>query len=167
MRIALAGNPNSGKTTLYNALTGSQEKVGNWAGVTVEKKVSKAKKKYSRIVEDLVIVDLPGAYGIESYTSDEMEAVDFIRNFDVDCLVNIVDAQNLERGLKFTLELADLGIPMVVALNKFDKVRNKNKINIDRLSDMLGHPVVAVQANKRKGIEALLTIINEEGNKNG
>ncbi len=166
MRIALAGNPNSGKTTLYNVLTGNNEKVGNWAGVTVEKKVSKARKKYQKIIDNLVVVDLPGAYGIESYTNDEHEAIDFIKSFDVDCLVNIIDAQNLERGLKFTLELSELNIPMVVALNKYDKVSKTSKININKLSEMLGHKVVPIQANKKRGIEKMLEELKEEGSKN-
>ena len=118
MRIALTGNPNSGKTTMYNALTGRNEKVGNWAGVTVEKKEHPIKKAYYSGTEDLIAVDLPGAYSMSPFTSEESITSSYVRNEHPDAIINIVDATNLSRSLFFTTQLLELGIPVVVALNR-------------------------------------------------
>ena len=120
MRIALTGNPNSGKTTMYNAITGRNEKVGNWAGVTVEKKEHLIKKSMYDGAEELIAVDLPGAYSMSPFTSEESVTRDYIINEHPDVIINIVDATNLSRSLFFTTQLLELGIPMVVALNKSD-----------------------------------------------
>ena len=120
MRIALTGNPNSGKTTMYNALTGSNEKVGNWAGVTVDKKERNVKNRYVSGKEAVVAVDLPGAYSMSPFTSEESIASDYVKNEAPDVIINIVDATNLSRSLFFTTQLLELGIPVVVALNKTD-----------------------------------------------
>ena len=120
MRIALAGNPNSGKTTMYNALTGSNEKVGNWAGVTVEQKEHLIKKIYLADLRDVVAIDLPGAYSMSPYTSEESITSSYIKNEKPDVIINIVDSTNLSRSLFFTTELLELGIPVVIALNKAD-----------------------------------------------
>ena len=125
MKIALAGNPNSGKTTMYNVLTGANEKVGNWAGVTVEKKEKSVKKSLSDGL-DMVAVDLPGAYSMSPFTSEESVTRDYIINENPDVIINIVDATNLGRSLFFTTELLELGIPVVVALNKADINKRKN-----------------------------------------
>ena len=142
MRIALAGNPNSGKTTMYNALTGSNERVGNWAGVTVDKKEAPIRKIYAG-GHDLIAVDLPGAYSMSAFTSDESVTITYIKNEDPDVIINIVDATNLSRSLFFTTQLLELGIPMVVALNKSD-VTEKKQTRIDHvaLALKLGCPVV-------------------------
>jgi len=142
MRIAFAGNPNSGKTTMYNALTGSNEKVGNWAGVTVDKKEAPIKKTFSGGAE-LIAVDLPGAYSMSPYTSEESVTRDYVRNEKPDAIINIVDATNLSRSLFFTTQLLELGIPMVVALNKTDINQKKNTtIDTALLSRKLGCPVI-------------------------
>ena len=143
MRIALAGNPNSGKTTMYNALTGRNEKVGNWAGVTVEKKESPIKRSYYDGKEELVAVDLPGAYSMSPFTSEESITSAYIKNENPDAIINIVDATNLSRSLFFTSQLLELGIPVVVALNKSD-INEKKDTQIDEkaLSDKLGCPVI-------------------------
>ena len=143
MRIAFAGNPNSGKTTMYNALTGRNEKVGNWAGVTVERKESLIKKAYYDGAEELVAVDLPGAYSMSPFTSEESITSSYVRNEHPDAIINIVDATNLSRSLFFTTQLLELGVPVVVALNKSD-VTDKKQTEIDekRLSEKLGCPVV-------------------------
>ena len=120
MRIAFAGNPNSGKTTMYNAMTGRNEKVGNWAGVTVEKKEALIKKSYCPTGEELVAVDLPGAYSMSPFTSEESVTRDYIQNEKPDVIINIVDSTNLSRSLFFTTQLMELGVPVVVALNKSD-----------------------------------------------
>ena len=127
MRIALAGNPNSGKTTLYNALTGKSEKVGNWAGVTVEKKEHPIKKSYCGNGCHYVAVDLPGAYSMSPFTEEESVTSSYIQSEHPDVIINIVDATNLSRSLFFTTQLLELGIPTVVALNKADI--NKKKKN--------------------------------------
>ena len=118
MRIALAGNPNSGKTTMYNALTGKNERVGNWAGVTVEKNQSALKRSFGK--NNVVVVDLPGAYSMSPFTSEESITSDYIKTDSPDVIINIVDATNLSRSLFFTTQLLELGIPVVVALNKTD-----------------------------------------------
>ena len=143
MRIALAGNPNSGKTTMYNALTGRNEKVGNWAGVTVEKKESPIKRSYYDGKEELVAVDLPGAYSMSPFTSEESITSAYVKNENPDAIINIVDATNLSRSLFFTSQLLELGIPVVVALNKSD-INEKKDTQIDEkaLSDKLGCPVI-------------------------
>lgn len=143
MRIALTGNPNSGKTTMYNALTGRNEKVGNWAGVTVEKKESPIKKVYYDGKEELVAVDLPGAYSMSPFTSEESITSGYVKNENPDAIINIVDATNLSRSLFFTTQLLELGIPVVVALNKSDINEKKDtEINIQLLSEKLGCPVL-------------------------
>lgn len=130
MRIALTGNPNSGKTTMYNALTGRNEKVGNWAGVTVEKKEHPIKKAYYSGTEELIAVDLPGAYSMSPFTSEESITSSYVRHEHPDAIINIVDATNLSRSLFFTTQLLELGIPVVVALNKSD-INAKKQTTID------------------------------------
>lgn len=143
MRIALAGNPNSGKTTMYNALTGRNERVGNWAGVTVERKESPIKKTYTDGVEELIAVDLPGAYSMSPFTSEESITSSYVKNENPDVIINIVDATNLSRSLFFTTQLLELGIPIVVALNKSDINKKKNtEINVEKLSEKLHCPVI-------------------------
>ena len=143
MRIALTGNPNSGKTTMYNALTGRNEKVGNWAGVTVEKKESLIRKAYYDGEDELIAVDLPGAYSMSPFTSEESITSAYVKNEDPDAIINIVDATNLSRSLFFTSQLLELGIPVVVALNKSDVNEKKDtKINVSLLSEKLGCPVI-------------------------
>ena len=155
MRIALTGNPNSGKTTMYNALTGSNEKVGNWAGVTVDKKESPVKKAYcdSRIVA----VDLPGAYSMSPFTSEESITSAYVKNENPDVIINIVDADNLSRSLFFTTQLLELGIPLVVALNKSDIGKKKgNTIDEKALSEKLGCPVVKTVSTSAEGLKELI-----------
>ena len=143
MRIALAGNPNSGKTTMFNALTGRSERVGNWAGVTVEKKEHSIKKAYGTADEELLAVDLPGAYSMSPFTSEESITSGYVRHEHPDVIINIVDAANLSRSLFFTTQLLELGIPVVVALNKSDLVAKKGThINAALLAKELGCPVV-------------------------
>ena len=142
MRIALAGNPNSGKTSMYNMLTGRSEKVGNWAGVTVDKKENPIKKSYYN-EEELIAVDLPGAYSMSPFTSEESITSAYVKNENPDVIINIVDATNLSRSLFFTTQLLELGIPVVVALNKSD-INAKKETSIDtvKLSQKLGCPII-------------------------
>ena len=157
MRIALTGNPNSGKTTMYNALTGRNEKVGNWAGVTVEKKEHPIRKSLSGGKEGLVAVDLPGAYSMSPFTSEESIASSYVRNESPDVIVNIVDATNLSRSLFFTTQLLELGIPMVIALNKSDINKKKDtKIDTDKLSELLGCPVLETVSSSSKGLDEVV-----------
>ena len=142
MKIAFAGNPNSGKTTMYNVLTGSNERVGNWAGVTVDKKESYIKKVYSE-GRELIAVDLPGAYSMSPFTAEESVTRDYVRHEAPDAIINIVDATNLSRSLFFTTQLLELGVPVVVALNKTDINLKKNTaIDTKVLSRKLGCPVI-------------------------
>ena len=149
MRIAFAGNPNSGKTTMYNALTGRNEKVGNWAGVTVDKKEAPIKKVYTGDLE-LIAVDLPGAYSMSPFTSEESITSGYVKNEHPDAIINIVDATNLSRSLFFTTQLLELGVPIVVALNKAD-INEKKRTVIDTaaLSRALGCPVVETVSTDR------------------
>ncbi len=143
MRIALTGNPNSGKTSFYNAITGKSEKVGNWAGVTIEKKEGNIKKSYCDNKEDIIAVDLPGAYSISAFTSEESITSDYIKNAKPEAIINIVDGTNLSRSLFFTTQILQLGIPVVVALNKSDiNQKKKTDINTKLLSEKLNCPVV-------------------------
>ena len=156
MRIALAGNPNSGKTTMYNALTGSNEQVGNWAGVTVDKKEHLIKKAYAGNSQ-LIAVDLPGAYSMSPFTSEESITSSYIKREKPDVIINIVDATNLSRSLFFTTQLLELGIPMVVALNKSDiNEKKETTIDIDALSRRLGCPVISTVSTSSKGLKVLV-----------
>ena len=156
MRIALAGNPNSGKTTMYNVLTGQNEKVGNWAGVTVDKKEHSIKKSLGGDHE-LVVVDLPGAYSMSAFTSEESITSEYIKSAELDAIINIVDATNLSRSLFFTTQLLEVGVPVVVALNKTDLNKKKqNEIDAQKLSERLGCPVVETASVSAEGIDALI-----------
>ncbi len=157
MRIALTGNPNSGKTTMYNALTGSNERVGNWAGVTVDKKEAPIRKALLGERDDVMAVDLPGAYSMSPFTAEESITSDYVRNENPDVILNIVDATNLSRSLFFTTQLLELGIPVVVALNKSD-VNEKKKTSIDEaaLSQKLGCPVIETTSTTGEGLKAVV-----------
>ena len=153
MRIAFAGNPNSGKTTMYNALTGRNERVGNWAGVTVDKKESPIKKSFYDGGEELIAVDLPGAYSMSPFTSEESITSGYVKNENPDVIINIVDATNLSRSLFFTTQLLELGVPVVVALNKSDINEKKDtKIDAAALSAKLGCPVVKTVSTSANGL---------------
>ena len=148
IKIALAGNPNCGKTTLFNALTGSNQFVGNWPGVTVEKKEGKLKKH-----DGVTIMDLPGIYSLSPYTLEEVVARNYLIEERPDAILNIIDGTNLERNLYLTTQLTELGIPVVVAVNMMDVVRkNGDKINIEELSRQLGCKVVEISALKGTGV---------------
>ena len=156
MRIAFAGNPNSGKTTMYNALTGRNEKVGNWAGVTIDKKEAPIKRAYAGELE-LIAVDLPGAYSMSPFTSEESITSAYVQNEHPDVIINIVDGTNLSRSLFFTTQLLELGVPVVVALNKSD-INEKKKTVIDEaaLSQKLGCPVVETTSTNGEGLAELV-----------
>ena len=157
MRIAMTGNPNSGKTTMYNALTGRSEHVGNWAGVTVDKKEHPVKKNYYEGEEELVAVDLPGAYSMSPFTSEESITSSYVKNEHPDVIVNIVDATNLSRSLFFTTQLLELGIPVVVALNKTDiNAKKDTKIDEKALSDKLGCPVIKTISTTGNGLREVM-----------
>ena len=164
MKIALTGNPNSGKTTLFNAITGKIEHVGNWPGVTIEKKEGDVKKNLKSTAEDITAVDLPGAYSMSPFTSEESITSDFIKNENPEVIINIVDATNLSRSLFFTTQLLELDIPVVVALNKSDLVKKKGtEIDIKLLSELLACPVVRTVSNaeRENGLQELITVVVE------
>ena len=153
IKIALAGNPNSGKTTLFNALTGSNQFVGNWPGVTVEKKEGKLKKAYSGKESDVVIMDLPGIYSLSPYTLEEVVARNYLVADRPDAIINIVDGTNIERNLYLSTQIMELGIPVIMAVNMMDIVaKNGDVIHIDKLSQKLGCEVVEISALKGTGI---------------
>ena len=157
MRIALTGNPNSGKTTMYNVLTGRNEKVGNWAGVTVEKKEHPIKKSYCTENEQLIAVDLPGAYSMSPFTSEESITSSYVRQENPDVIINIVDAANLSRSLFFTTQLLELGIPVVVALNKSDiNAKKGTQIDTNLLSQKLGCSVVRTVSTSADGLKEVI-----------
>ena len=165
MRIALTGNPNSGKTTMFNALTGRNEKVGNWAGVTVDKKEHSIKKSYST-QENVIAVDLPGAYSMSPFTSEESITSSYVKQENPDAIINIVDATNLSRSLFFTTQLLELGIPVVVALNKSDiNEKKETKIDVESLSKKLGCPVVKTVSKSGDGlkdvVEAAISLVGK------
>ncbi|SHJ37254.1 ferrous iron transport protein B [Dethiosulfatibacter aminovorans DSM 17477] len=168
MKIALTGNPNSGKTTLFNAITGKIERVGNWAGVTIEKKEGDIKKSLNKKDMDIVAVDLPGAYSMSPFTSEESITSTFVKNENPDVIINIVDSTNLSRSLFFTTQLLELEIPVVVALNKSDLVEKKDtKIDIKLLSSFLGCDVVNTVSTKGgdNGLEKLISTAVEASGK--
>ena len=152
IKIALAGNPNSGKTTLFNALTGSNQHVGNFPGVTVDQKSGEVREH-----KECTVVDLPGIYSLRTYTQEEIVTRDYILNQKPDGIINIVDATNIERNLYLTMQLMELNIPLVLALNMMDEVRaNGGTIDVQKLSDDLGIPVVPITAAKGEGVSELM-----------
>lgn len=165
MRIALTGNPNSGKTTMFNALTGKNEKVGNWAGVTVDKKEHTIKKSYTD-GKEIIAVDLPGAYSMSPFTSEESITSSYVKKEHPDVIINIVDATNLSRSLFFTTQLLELGIPLVIALNKSDINKKKEtKIDSDKLSELLGCPVVNTSSITGDGLAEVVKAAVEQSGK--
>ena len=167
MIIALAGNPNSGKTTMFNALTGKNERVGNWAGVTVDKKSHPIKKSFYGGKEELIAVDLPGAYSMSPFTSEESITSEYVKNEHPDVIINIVDSTNLSRSLFFTTQLLELGIPVVVALNKTDvNDKKRNTIDEDKLSERLGCPVIHTTSTTGDGlgdvVSAAVAVVGRE-----
>ena len=151
VKIALAGNPNSGKTTLFNALTGSNQFVGNWPGVTVEKKEGRLKG-----YNDVKLMDLPGIYSLSPYTLEEVVARNYLMNETPDVIINIVDGTNIERNLYLSTQIIELGIPVIMAINMMDVIeKNGDKIHIEKLSESLGCMVVGISALKGKGIKEL------------
>ena len=158
LKIALAGNPNSGKTTLFNALTGANQYVGNWPGVTVEKKEGRLKSDKS-----VTLTDLPGIYSLSPYTLEEVVARNYILDEKPDAILNIVDGTNLERNLYLTTHLLELGVPVVVAINMMDLVRkSENEIKLDKLSRALGCKGVEISVLKGEGIEAASRAVCEQ-----
>ena len=159
MKIALMGNPNSGKTTLFNAITGKMEHVGNWAGVTVEKKEGNVKKSLNKTNESIVVVDLPGAYSMSPFTSEESITSSFVKKENPDVIINIVDATNLSRSLFFTTQLLELNIPVVVALNKSDLSKKKEtEIDLSMVSKLLDCPIVPTVSTvgRKNGLKELI-----------
>lgn len=157
MKIAIAGNPNSGKTTLFNAITGKTEYVGNWPGVTVEKKEADIKKKFRLLDESIRIVDLPGAYSISPFTGEEVITRDYVIDEKPDVIINVVDGANLGRSLFFTTQLLELNIPMVIALNKKDIIeRRKDEIDMNAFERLLKCPVIETVATSNVGLKELI-----------
>ena len=161
-RFALAGNPNCGKTTLFNSLTGSSAHVGNWPGVTVEKKDG----TYKKLAEPISIIDLPGIYSLSPYTKEEGISRNYILDEKPDCVINIVDATNLERNLYLTTQLLEIDVPLVVAVNMMDVLdKNGDTLDVDELSKKLGVPVVKVSALKENNLDDLMKAAYEASQK--
>jgi len=162
INVALAGNPNSGKTTMYNVLTGSAQYVGNWPGVTVEKKEGKYRKD-----KNVNIIDLPGIYSLSPYTLEEVVSRNYLLNEKPDVLLNMVDASNIERNLYLTTQLLELGIPVVIALNMMDVVRKRgDKIDVEKLKKELGCEIVEVSALRQEGIDTLMNKVVDSARSN-
>lgn len=158
LRIALAGNPNSGKTTLFNRLTGARQTTGNWPGVTVEKKVGYIRRHQ----QQLVLIDLPGIYSLSPYSLEEIVTRNYIVDEKPDVVINIIDATNLERNLYFTLQLKKLGRPMIIALNMMDEILSHgDQLNVDRLAQLLDVPVIPISARKGEGMDELISAIRQ------
>ena len=156
IRIALAGNPNCGKTTMFNALTGANQYVGNWPGVTVEKKEGKVKSRKAK-GEEIIVTDLPGIYSLSPYTLEEVVSRDYILNENPDVIIDLVDATNIERNLYLTTQLVETGVPVVIALNMADLIEKRGmRIDTKRLSMLLGCPIVETSALKRSGLHELV-----------
>ena len=152
MKIALVGNQNCGKTTLFNALTGSSQHVGNFPGVTVDGKVGKIKNK-----DDISLVDLPGIYSLTPYSSEEIVTRDFIIKEKPDVVLNIIDATNIERNLYLTMQLLELDVPLIIALNMMDEVNaSGNSIDVNKLSEGFGVKICPISASKNQGIDELI-----------
>ena len=153
--VALVGNPNTGKTTVFNALTGSKQYVGNWPGVTID-------KKYGFINKDIKVVDLPGIYAMDTYSNEEKVSRNYLENEDVDLIINVVDATNLERNLYLTTQLMQFNKPILVLLNMMD-IANKRGLNIDTeiLGEKLGVSILAISAKNKKGLENIVEEINK------
>ena len=146
IRIALAGNPNCGKTTMFNALTGANQYVGNWPGVTVEKKEGKVKSRKAK-GEEVIVTDLPGIYSLSPYTLEEVVSRDYVLNENPDVIIDLVDATNIERNLYLTTQLIETGVPVVIALNMADLIAKRGiKIDTKRLSMLLGCPIIETSA---------------------
>ena len=159
IRIALAGNPNTGKTTLFNALTGSNQFVGNWPGVTVEKKEGKLK---GHTENSVIITDLPGIYSLSPYTPEEMVARNYLIGERPDAILNIIDGTNLERNLYLTTQLTEVGIPVVMAINMVDVLRKRgDTIDLETLSHRMGCPAVEISALKNTGIDEAVALAIE------
>lgn len=154
IKIALAGNPNCGKTTMFNSLTGANQYVGNWPGVTVEKKEGKLKSKNKK---DVIITDLPGIYSLSPYTLEEVVSRDYILNENPDVIIDLVDATNIERNLYLTTQLIETGVPVVIALNMADLIEKRGmSIDTERLSMLMGCPVIETSALKGTGLDKLV-----------
>ena len=155
IKIALAGNPNCGKTTMFNALTGANQYVGNWPGVTVEKKEGKLKTKGKH--EDVIVTDLPGIYSMSPYTLEEVVSRDYVLKENPDVIVDLVDSTNIERNLYLTTQLIETGVPVVIALNMTDLLEKRGmKIDVARLSMLMNCPVVETSALKQTGLDKLI-----------
>ena len=155
IKIALAGNPNCGKTTMFNALTGANQYVGNWPGVTVEKKEGKLKSKKTK--EEVIVTDLPGIYSMSPYTLEEVVSRDYVLKENPDVIIDLVDATNIERNLYLTTQLIETGVPVVIALNMADLLAKRGiKIDVKRLSMLLDCPIIETSALKGEGLDKLI-----------
>lgn len=164
MKIALVGNPNSGKTTVFNYLTGQFQKIGNYGGVTVDSSEAPLRKKYRAKDQDVTIVDLPGTFSLDAHSGDERRAVEYLKDEQIDVVLNIVDASQLEQSLHLTQALKELGIPLLIALNKMDIVeKNQIMIDVKTLEQMLECHVYCTVATHKRGIQELLQCALNEG----